>query len=476
MGFWGSIGGGFKKAGRWVGGEVGRIGAPIVSAIEGDYRGALSGIGRNITRAGQLGAVFGKDKLAGVDVDLLGAAGGAVEGALGPSDIGREYLGDTGSGGFASALSRAATGYGGVQAGKGLHNIGERLGINKRLGALTNKVGITSPDPFMRLEGETDDAFVDRVQRRKYDEQLMNSSGYGEVPEWDPSLSAEQNHDNRNFARRMGRAQAARRIRIEDPRSLKIGGQYFGGPEGPGDLSPGSAGSNFIDRAIGEETAQLDKWNRENVPNIDPQTGLSLGARLPQASPGASAGNMPSQIAMAEAERNRARQSQGGRTAQNTGNQFATTPSAPYIPGRSGSLAQASRLPQEAPQDIPALNLGTGYATDGYMTPPPGYSNIRGPVAPHIAQRFRETGFTGPRNAGDGDPNKKWWQRGLDYVGENIDADTLVNAAGQLMGGRGEDEYYRGMLALREQQAAYDQDRQRLIEALQLRGSTSKWA
>ena len=55
------IGRGFKRAGKWVGDEFNRVVAPIHSAATGDWRGAASGLGRNITRAGQAGALFGKD-------------------------------------------------------------------------------------------------------------------------------------------------------------------------------------------------------------------------------------------------------------------------------------------------------------------------------------------------------------------------------------------------------------------------------
>ena len=480
MGLWGGIKGIGRRAGNWIGNEVGRVVAPIGSAIEGDWRGAASGIGRNIKRAGQAGALFGKDKLAGIDVDVLGAGGGAIEGGLGPSDLGREYWGDTGDGGFAGALGGAAKGYGGVQAGKGLHNIGERLGVNRRLGAFTNKVGITSPDPSVRLEGETDEAFVDRVQGLKYDEEMNKQ--YGADYEWDPSLSAEQNYDNKSFARDKGRFLGAARVRMEDPRTIKIGEQYFGGPGGPGDLSPGSAGSNFIDQAIGENTERLDKWNRDlhNVPNVDPQTGMGLGARPPQAPQAISAPSVPSMPAlnleaqyspseymtpprpqapqaMAEAERSRAIQSQGGRAVQDIGDQFTTTPSAPNLGDYS--------VPKDAnPQS-------------SWMTPPSGYTDLKG-----IGGRFAETGFQGPRNAsGRGNDPRSLWRKAGDYIGDN--PDVVVNALGQAIGGFAQSGLAdrqvavdERMMDLREQQAAYEQDRERLREQFLLRGSTSRWA
>ena len=496
MGIFDKIGQGFRNAGNWIGNEVGRVVAPIGSAIEGDWRGAASGIGRNIKRAGQAGALFGKDKLAGIDVDVLGAGGGAIEGGLGPSDLGREYFGDTGDGGFAGALGGAAKGYGGVQAGKGLHNIGERLGVNRRLGAFTNKVGITSPDPSVRLEGETDEAFVDRVQRLKYDEQLMGSSGYGEVPEWDQSLSAEQNHDNRNFARRMGRAQGAARVRMEDPRSIKIGGQYYGGPNGPGDLSPGSGGSNFIDRAIGEETAQLDKWNRENVPkHIDPETGLGLGARLPQTPQAISAPSAPSMPAlnleaqyspseymtpprpqapqaMAEAERSRAIQSQGDANRSLMSPMSSPTPTSLNGTDRR-AMAEAERSRAIQSQGGRAVqDIGNQFT----MTPR-GYTDLTG-----IGGGLAKTSSTDTRNtSGGGNDPRSLWRKAGDYIGDN--PDVVVNALGQAIGGFAQSGLAdrqvavdERMMDLREQQAAYEQDRERLREQFLLRGSTSRWA
>jgi hypothetical protein len=136
MGALEGIGRGFKRAGRWVGDEFNRVVAPIHSAATGDWRGAASGLGRNIKRAGQAGALFGKDKLAGVDVDILGAGGGAIEGGLGPSRVARDEMGDTGEGGFAGAARGALGGFGGVKGAQAVHNIGERLGINQRISGL----------------------------------------------------------------------------------------------------------------------------------------------------------------------------------------------------------------------------------------------------------------------------------------------------------------------------------------------------
>ena len=480
MGIFGDIGSGFAKAGRFVGDEVGRVFAPIGSAIEGDYRGALSGLGRNIKRASQVGALGGANDIGGIDVDVLGAVGGGVEGALGPSDLARQYFGDTGDGGFAGAVRGGAGGYAGVQAGKGLHNIGERLGINKRLGALTNKVGLTSPDPSMRLEGETDETFVDRVQRQKYDEQM--SSGFGEAPEWDPSLSDEQNFDNRNFARRQGRIEGLANVVREDPRTIKIGEQYYGGSGGPGDLSPGSGGSNFIDRAIGEETAKLDKWNQDpqNEPNVDPQTGMGLGARLPQTPPGASAGNMPSQLTMAEAEQNRSRQSQGGFIPSNV----TTTPSVPAQAPMDFSPANQLEMAEAEQNRSRQSQLETQPSPSGYMTPPQSVgaafnapynvpyrdmsSQLRSGLQPSREINMYNTGRD-TQNIG-----KNLFGRVGDYLGDN--PDVLVNALGQTMTGLQQGGLDERMVALREQQQAYDQDRERLREQFLFRGSNSRWA
>jgi hypothetical protein len=480
MGIFGDIGSGFAKAGRFVGDEVGRVFAPIGSAIEGDYRGALSGLGRNIKRASQVGALGGANDIGGIDVDVLGAVGGGVEGALGPSDLARQYFGDTGDGGFAGAVRGGAGGYAGVQAGKGLHNIGERLGINKRLGALTNKVGLTSPDPSMRLEGETDETFVDRVQRQKYDEQM--SSGFGEAPEWDPSLSDEQNFDNRNFARRQGRIEGLANVVKEDPRTIKIGEQYYGGSGGPGDLSPGSGGSNFIDRAIGEETAKLDKWNQDpqNVPNVDPQTGMGLGDRLPQTPPGASAGNMPSQLTMAEAEQNRSRQSQGGFIPSNV----TTTPSVPAQAPMDFSPANQLEMAEAEQNRSRQSQLETQPSPSGYMTPPQSVgaafnapynvpyrdmsSQLRSGLQPSREINMYNTGRD-TQNIG-----KNLFGRVGDYLGDN--PDVLVNALGQTMTGLQQGGLDERMVALREQQQAYDQDRERLREQFLFRGSNSRWA
>ena len=160
------IGRGFKRAGKWVGDEFNRVVAPIHSAATGDWRGAASGLGRNIKRAGQAGALFGKDKLAGVDVDILGAGGGAIEGGLGPSRVARDEMGDTGEGGFAGAARGALGGFGGVKGAQAVHNIGERLGINQRISGLRGD-GLGPQAPIETTQIPRDEAaYAPRVMSR----------------------------------------------------------------------------------------------------------------------------------------------------------------------------------------------------------------------------------------------------------------------------------------------------------------------
>ena len=61
-----------------------------------------------------------------------------------------------------------------------------------------------------------------------------------------------------------------------------------------------------------------------------------------------------------------------------------------------------------------------------------------------------------------------------DYLGDN--PDVLVNALGQTMTGLQQGGLDERMVALREQQQAYDQDRERLREQFLFRGSNSRWA
>ena len=118
MGLWGGlksigkgIGKGVKKAGKWVGEEVKKTFDPIVKGVKGDWKGALAGIGRNIKRGAQLGAVLGTGGVAGVGLGTLGAIGGGAEAALSGKGLKGTAMGALG-------------GYGGVQTGKALGNIG----------------------------------------------------------------------------------------------------------------------------------------------------------------------------------------------------------------------------------------------------------------------------------------------------------------------------------------------------------------
>ena len=123
MGLWGGlksigrgIGKGVKKAGKLVGKEVKRAFDPIVKGVQGDWKGALAGIGHNIKRGAQVAAVLGSGGVAGVGLGTLGAAGGAIEGGF-----------KEGGGGLKDIAGGALSGYGGVQTGKALGNIGRGL-------------------------------------------------------------------------------------------------------------------------------------------------------------------------------------------------------------------------------------------------------------------------------------------------------------------------------------------------------------
>ena len=123
MGLWGGlksigrgIGKGVKKAGQIVGNEVKRAFDPIVKGVQGDWKGALAGIGHNIKRGAQVGAVLGTGGVAGVGLGAIGAAGGAIEGGF-----------KEGGGGIKDIGFGALKGYGGVQAGKALGNIGRNV-------------------------------------------------------------------------------------------------------------------------------------------------------------------------------------------------------------------------------------------------------------------------------------------------------------------------------------------------------------
>ena len=108
---------------------------------------------------------------------------------------------------------------------------------------------------------------------------------------------------------------------------------------------------------------------------------------------------------------------------------------------------------------------------------PRGHTDFTG-----IGGRFAKTSSTDKRNASDGgnDPRSLWRKAG-DYIGDN--PDVVVNALGQAIGGFAQSGLAdrqvavdERMMDLREQQAAYEQDRERLREQFLLRGSTSRWA
>ena len=199
MGIWGGIKRGAGAAGRWLGNEAMGVIDPLVSGIEGDWRGAASGLGRLGKRVGQGSALFGQKDLGGVDVGAIGAVGGAIEGGLGPSEARQELFGETPGGGWAGAARGAAKGYGGVKGAGALHNIGAQLGVNKQLtkinpfgkghilGGIFPDYGptrderleqlMTTPSVVERLEGETDEAYAARFADAEYDRgsRLLNS-------------------------------------------------------------------------------------------------------------------------------------------------------------------------------------------------------------------------------------------------------------------------------------------------------------
>jgi hypothetical protein len=115
------IGKGIGKVGKKLGQEVRRGFDPIVKGVQGDWKGALAGIGHNIKRAAQVGAVLGTGGVAGVGLGAIGAAGGAIEGGF-----------KEGGGGFKDIVGGGIGGYGGVQTGKALGNIGR--GVAGRIG------------------------------------------------------------------------------------------------------------------------------------------------------------------------------------------------------------------------------------------------------------------------------------------------------------------------------------------------------
>ena len=139
-------------------------------------------------------------------------------------------------------------------------------------------------------------------------------------------------------------------------------------------------------------------------------------------------------------------------------------PSSPYTPPFPGRGFE-----EMPPGGVPAISSGTAPVGRGINMPG---ATLQAPA--HIGRNVQ---------GGGGEDEERGGWRGFlrDNQGQLIESG--FNAAGQLMSGGGMDDYYRRqaavnerMMALREQQAAYDQDRERLKEALQLRGSRSKWA
>ena len=177
MGLWGglkSIGRGIgkaaKKAGKFVGKEVKRAFDPIVKGVKGDWKGALSGIGHNIKRGAQLGAVLGTGGVAGVGLGTLGAIGGGAEAALSGKGFKGTALGTLG-------------GYGGVQAGKALGNIGRnvagRVGSRGAEAALANTTqGLAPGMTDAALQGAT----LPTVPVRDMTSQLVTGGGGINMP------------------------------------------------------------------------------------------------------------------------------------------------------------------------------------------------------------------------------------------------------------------------------------------------------
>ena len=107
------IGKGIGKVGKKLGREIRQGFDPITKGIKGDWRGALAGIGHNIKRAAQVGAVVGTGGVAGVGLGAIGAAGGALEGGF-----------KEGGGGLGDIAGGAISGYGGVKGAQTVGNIG----------------------------------------------------------------------------------------------------------------------------------------------------------------------------------------------------------------------------------------------------------------------------------------------------------------------------------------------------------------
>ena len=226
MGLWGGlksigrgIGRGVKKVGKKVGQEVKRAFDPIVKGVQGDWKGALAGIGHNIKRGAQVAAVLGTGGVAGVGLGAIGAAGGAIEGGF-----------KEGGGGFKDIVGGGIGGYGGVQTGKALGNIGR--GVAGRVGgggaeavvggggALSPDTAITNtmlgpPPPIPAVPG-----FVPSVQQGA-DWGNVANIGSNVVTPSDPSMWSK----GLDYARSQATPEMA----------MKMAGQFMGGNQPAGD-------------------------------------------------------------------------------------------------------------------------------------------------------------------------------------------------------------------------------------------------
>ena len=258
-------------------------------------------------------------------------------------------------------------------------------------------------------------------------------------------------------------------------------------PSGAPNVAGGTASASARDAVRDRMRSQVDRMRaasggggvdpgmRAAADDLGAEFDQRIAAAREQYGPGSF--NVIEQLTPAEQAEAMARVNR--RQALLRGEDPGPTSSDTLSPGRLGA-PQATSEPS-AP-NRPAPNRGTGYAIDAEGTPPPGSSSMRG-AAQNIGKRFAETGFTGPRNVGGGGGGGGGGWR--DYLRDNQGQiiESGLTALGQWQTGRGEDEYYRRragvderMMDLREQQAAYDQDRERLRERMLLQGSTSRWA
>jgi hypothetical protein len=652
MGLWGGLKGIGRGVGRWAGEEVARLAAPVVSAVEGDWKGALSDTARLGKRFTQGAALFGKEKIGGIGVGALGAATGAIEGGLGPSRASEELYGDKRlpagteradllgvlpgtypSSGWAGALGGAAKGYAGVQATKALHQLGGELGINKQLAQYNpftmggQDLGPTREEKLKQLmirpgyEGLTADEVADAeyqrggqlIARGELERPWTGTSTTEMVPRGPgvPATSSRtapvgrginmpgvtrQEPANQQLQQTFSGTRTGplsdwelegqkiiRQAGDQDERTLRLRSQgtplvpegkrrfnFYGsgGPGGspeqqaaieearfrvsypddpdpirtPGFYSPETPPSertplSFAAPQIPEDPGMggVSALSRPGLPAPSPYTPQRPGPALRPPSGASNIGRGTASASQRDAvqdrmrsqvDRMRAASGGGGvdpgmrAAADDLGAEFDQRIAAAreqYGPGGFNVVRQLTPAEQAeamvgvnrrqallrgedpgptssdtlspgrlgAPQAISAPSAGRGFQE---MSPGgvPATSSRTAPVGREInmpSVTLQAPANIGRNVQGGGDPNRPWWRKGLDYVGENIDADTLVNAAGQLMQGGGQDEYYRRqaitnerMMDLREQQAAYDQDRERLREQMLLRGSQSRWA